>query len=187
MALRSDIGGKLTKALYVYIAPTPPLGFGVFASRPWTAGDVIISDEDGSYFDLVMTYAELKARGYDVHDDVVQVGHDAFIPATGTVDDFMNHSCAPNCGVRLTPRGYQVVALRDIARDEQLTYDYSTYMTARYGELTCLCGAPECRGKISGFETLSARLRKRYVTLGVAGDFAQEAAGMRPAAKTAAE
>lgn len=180
MALRSDIAAKLTRCLHVYIAPTPPFGFGIFSARPRKKGEVIVVDEEGDYFERALSYRELVARGYDVHDDVLQVGTDAFVPATGTVDDLINHSCTPNCGVKLTPNGYLVVALRHIARDEQLTYDYSTFMTTDYGEMVCLCGSPECRGRIAGFETLPLKLRRKYVALGIVGAFAAEAAGMKP-------
>jgi hypothetical protein len=48
--------------------------------------------------------------------------------------------------------------------------------------MVCLCGSPECRGRIAGFETLPLKLRRKYVQLGIVGSFAAEAAGMKPKA-----
>jgi SET domain-containing protein len=43
------------------------------------------------------------------------------------LDDFTNHSCEPNCGLRVDPSGFEMIALRDITANEELTYDYSTH------------------------------------------------------------
>jgi hypothetical protein len=132
-----------------------------------------MADEDGDYFDQVVSYAELLRLGCDL-GRTIQVGPDAFKLPTGTLDDFTNHSCDPNTGVRLTARGTVVVALRDIAAHEELTYDYSTYLDNPYESMVCRCGAPNCRGVIGSFATLPAELRERYIALGVVGAFVRQ-------------
>lgn len=164
---------KLRKCLYLYIAETEQCGFGVFTAREFKRGETIFVDEDGDYLDgLVFSYTELRSIGYGL-ENTLQVGIDAFKLPGGTIDDFTNHSCEPNTGVRLTDKGTLVLALRDIIPREQLTYDYSTYMNNPYEVFECLCGAARCRRTIGNFSTLPPDLQRRYQELGVVGDFVE--------------
>ena len=164
---------KLKKCLYVYLGDTKDRGLGIFAAKPFRKGEVVMADEDGDYYDHVVSYAELLRLGCDL-DKTIQVGPDAFKLPTGSLDDFTNHSCDPSTGVRLTERGTVVVALRDIGAHEELTYDYSTYLNNPYERMVCRCGAPNCRGVIGSFAALPAELRRRYEALGIVGEFARQ-------------
>jgi SET domain-containing protein len=59
--------------------------------------------------------------------------------------NFMNHSCDPNCWYS---DGVRLVARRDIAPGEEITYDYATDATAKEWGFDCKCGAVNCRGKL---------------------------------------
>lgn len=59
----------------------------------------------------------------------------------------INHSCSPNCESQQARGRIWIVARRDIAPGEELTYDYGF----DYGEARnhpCRCGAPDCAGYI---------------------------------------
>ncbi len=59
----------------------------------------------------------------------------------------INHSCAPNCeGLDYSGRIW-IVALRDLAPDEELTYDYG-FDVDDWREHPCRCGAKACCGYI---------------------------------------
>jgi SET domain-containing protein len=59
---------------------------------------------------------------------------------------FVNHSCSPNCETDEMDDRVWIVASRDIAAGEELTYDYNIY-DAEPGESSfCYCGAVDCRG-----------------------------------------
>lgn len=64
---------------------------------------------------------------------------------------FMNHSCDP---VSLSPGVDFELAVRDISAGEEITCDYSSLNLEQ--ELECLCGSPNCRGRIA--RTQFARL-----------------------------
>lgn len=164
---------KLRKCLDMYLSRAGPLGFGVFAAKPFARGDVVMVDLDGDYYDRVVSYRELQEYGFDL-SNTLQVGMDAFKLPSGSIDDFTNHSCEPSTGIRLLPKGPLVLALRDIAAHEELTYDYSTYLNNPYERMTCLCGAANCRGTIGNFETLPEQLKAKYLALGIVGDFCRE-------------
>jgi hypothetical protein len=71
----------------------------------------------------------------------------------------VNHSCEPNCGVS---GAVMLVALRDIAVGEHLTYDYAMTDGCDYDEFECLCGSLACRGKITGSDWMLPELQVRY-------------------------
>lgn len=121
-------------------------GLGCYAVRPIAAGERIV-DYVGEYIDLA------EARRRDVQGAphyspyVLLVEDDLFIDAAG-VDQpgkYVNHSCDPNSEVRTEGRSAFIVAVRDIAVGEEITYDYD------FGEgpmHPCACGSPKCRGFI---------------------------------------
>ena len=171
---------KLIKCCYLYLGETPTCGLGVFTARAFAAGAIVMIDDDGDYYDHVMTHEELRCHGYGL-GITFQVGRDAFKLPTGSPEDFTNHSCDPNTGIRLTRKGVIVIALRDIAPHEEITYDYSTYLDNPYESMQCLCGAANCRGMIGNFSTLPAELRQHYQALGVVGNFVDGLVGSHAA------
>ena len=44
----------------------------------------------------------------------------------GNLARFINHSCRPNCYIHIADHTIWIRAARDIAKGEELTYDYST-------------------------------------------------------------
>ena len=60
---------------------------------------------------------------------------------------YINHSCDPNCEVRMTSRTIWIVALRDIKTGEELTFNYG-YELDDEMEQPCACGAEHCCGFI---------------------------------------
>ncbi len=71
----------------------------------------------------------------------------------------MNHSCDPNTW---WADNNSLVASRDIASGEEITYDYSTTEISRVFEMSCHCGASSCRKRISGLSYLDPDWRRRY-------------------------
>jgi hypothetical protein len=65
---------------------------------------------------------------------------------------FLNHSCEPNAVLR----GRTLVAQRDIARGDEVTFDYATTEYEMAEPFACGCGAARCRGLIRGFTALTA-------------------------------
>ena len=175
-ALTSPLPGRNSQALcqylYLYLAPSRMEGIGLFTARPWPARAEVLRVEDPDYFAQARPHAQLRDMGY-THADIFQVGPDLFIPPHGGPDDFTNHSCEPNCGLRVSRSGFAMIALRDIAAFEELTYDYSTHQEHPLEDMTCVCGVLTCRGVVRSFSTLPKPLRDRYVALDVVADFVE--------------
>jgi uncharacterized protein len=65
----------------------------------------------------------------------------------GNGSQFINHSCQPNCFVRIV-RGHIIFfALRAITPGEEITMDYVN--SYHPDTKRCRCGAPGCRGTIN--------------------------------------
>ena len=60
---------------------------------------------------------------------------------------FINHSCAPNCEAEVDAGRITIIALRDTASGEELTFNYG-YDLEDYRDHLCQCGAAECLGFI---------------------------------------
>ncbi|MCU1393146.1 MAG: hypothetical protein JWM34_1574 [Ilumatobacteraceae bacterium] len=91
----------------------------------------------------------------------VQIDHDLFLvsPITTVPDDTVGHSCAPNCGIA---GGVLVVAMRDIAVGEQLSFDRAMTTGCDFNEFECSCGASSCRHKVTGHDWMLPELQLAY-------------------------
>jgi SET domain-containing protein len=70
---------------------------------------------------------------------------------------YINHGCDPNCESIEEDGHIWITALRDIARGEELTYDYCLYDGEDGDEALCNCGAKNCRGTMYSKEEIRRR------------------------------
>jgi Proteins containing SET domain len=73
---------------------------------------------------------------------------------------FINHSCDPNCETENIKGRIWVVATRDIAAGEELTYEYNLHDSDDTDDANCYCGAPKCRGTMFSADEIKRRARK---------------------------
>ncbi len=71
-----------------------------------------------------------------------------------------NHSCSPNTAFD----GLNVIAARHIKKDEELTLDYASFLDEHMEPFHCQCGAPNCRGLITGITNNTVTQRERQAT-----------------------
>ena len=60
----------------------------------------------------------------------------------------INHSCNPNCEVFGTGLKVWVYAIKNIKKDEELTYDYGFGFDEGYKDFPCRCRSKNCVGYI---------------------------------------
>ena len=75
------------------------------------------------------------------------------------IDMYVNHSCDPNTGIK---GKVTFVALRNIKKDEEITFDYSISEDSLW-EMPCNCGAKNCRKIVGGIKTLPEKTYKKYL------------------------
>ena len=73
--------------------------------------------------------------------------------------DFFNHSCDPNAGLRGDVR---LIALKDIAVGDAITFDYATCVTERDWKMKCFCGEANCRQQVTGNDWMVRKLQRKY-------------------------
>ncbi len=97
-------------------------------------------------------------------DDPLQIGEELFIKLN-RVPYLFNHSCLPNAGI---DKKRALIALRDIAKGEEITYDYATTVcTHSSWRMQCRCGASVCRKIIKNVSSIPKRVRDFYQKEGV--------------------
>ena len=60
----------------------------------------------------------------------------------------INHSCDPNCEVDGVGLKLWIYAVKDIKKNDELTYDYGFSFDKDYKDFPCRCGAKKCVGFI---------------------------------------
>ncbi len=135
-----------------------PGQFGIFCTTPIRAGTVLFTHDD---------WVADESRGWEtLHvDDLdgltkeerrlyLRYAYDvSFGEMIGTFDwsraqhvsNFMNHSCAPNMTYGDDD---DIIAVRDIAFDEELTIDYANFTVNVDQLFSCRCETPACRHRI---------------------------------------
>ena len=72
---------------------------------------------------------------------------------------FVNHTCDPNCETDQIDDKIWIMALRDIAAGEELTYDYNLFDGDPGEQAPCYCGMKGCRRTMFSTEEV-ARQKK---------------------------
>jgi SET domain-containing protein len=140
------------------VRPSPIQGQGLFALESIAAGEIVAVK--GGH---VLTGEQWRELEEELGPAEIQIAEDLFIAPVdrGERDGAMlytNHSCEPNICIE----GQIVfVALRDIAAGEELTHDWATTDDGDY-EMACRCGAPSCRGTITGKDWMRPDLQAKY-------------------------
>lgn len=72
---------------------------------------------------------------------------------------FYNHSCNPNSGILEKTK---VIAMRDIKKGEEITFDYSLSEADIFWHIKCNCGSKNCRKNIYSIQFLPQKTFNKY-------------------------
>jgi len=135
---------------------TPPHGFGSRAIEVIPAGTSV-----ATFGGTALTHSALAQYDADRRSRSIQIDTNLFllVPPTREPGDSINHSCEPNCGMR---NATTIIAMRDIAIGEELTFDYAMSDASSYDEFDCNCGTALCRGRVRADDWRLDTLRHRY-------------------------
>ena len=134
---------------------TPGKGHGSFAIQPIPAGSLV-----ACFGGTPLSLADFARHPDEQRSRSIQIDHDTFVlgPPMREPGDSVNHSCEPNLGLVSATR---LVARRDIAVGEELTYDYATSDSVAYDEFHCACATQSCRGVVRGTDWTKESIRQR--------------------------
>ncbi|GAA2444751.1 hypothetical protein GCM10010191_71780 [Actinomadura vinacea] len=125
-------------------------GEGVFATRFFQVGETVMV----GVIDLELDHNHAHAS---------QVSEKRFV-LHGGLTSKVNHSCDPNCGVRLNASGaHDYLARQPITEGQEITFDYAmrNYSVEHFAA-HCQCGSSRCRGRITGWKDLPAARKADY-------------------------
>jgi SET domain-containing protein len=137
-------------------------GRGVFAKEPVKTGEEILQFEGP-----VVASNDLPEPYTAETDYYLQIGENLFMGPSGKLDDYVNHSCEPNCGIKIDGDAVKLVAIVPVGAGHQITFDYSTTMHNFDYEMKCACGSKTCRQRVKNFVELPAKIQAKYIKLGI--------------------
>ena len=136
-------------------------GSGSFALSPIKEGETVIIWGGG----VIVTNEEFEQGFKDgLYQAETAIHYDenhkwaGLATVTDTEDPYLNHSCDPNLWFA---GGWPLVARRDIAAGEELTFDYATGETYPLHS-ACMCGSAICRHTITGQEWKDPAFQAKY-------------------------
>ncbi|MGA2261080.1 MAG: SET domain-containing protein [Acidobacteriota bacterium] len=138
-------------------------GKGVFATTCIKAserlaifgGDIMLIDEINNLAESMQDYPMQIEERFVLGSREERTSEDT---------DYFNHSCAPNAGFK---GQIFLVAMRDIEKNEEITFDYSMVLSQSVGSdivftMECQCGSESCRKMISEEDWKKPELQKKY-------------------------
>lgn len=137
-------------------------GYGIYAVQQINKGKIVFQGEEKAqrmatkrhiqktWSDAQIT--DFKRYAYPVSDAVYLLWDNN--PAEWSPQ---NHSCHANTRYD----GLNVVALRAIKKDEELTLDYADFLDDTAETFACSCGAKNCRGIVGGTKKNSVTKREK--------------------------
>ena len=145
----------------VKMQESPTAGNGLFATAPikkgelvieWRGGLIVSNEEFEKGFKKGL-YQPESAIHFDENHKWVTLASDP-----DPEDAAINHSCDPNLWFE---NGWPLVARRDIAVGEEITFDYATGETYPLNS-ECYCNTKNCRKWITGKEWKDIEFQKKY-------------------------
>ncbi|KAF2842648.1 histone H3-K4 methyltransferase Set1 [Patellaria atrata CBS 101060] len=129
-------------------------GWGLYAEQDIAANDMIIEYVGEKVRQKVADLREIRYTKQGMGSSYLfRIDDDTIIDATkkGGIARFINHSCSPSCTAKIIKvdgtKRIVIYALRDIQRNEELTYDYKFEREIGSDDrIPCLCGSANCKG-----------------------------------------
>jgi uncharacterized protein len=146
---------KMTDSEYILRKRSAIHGYGIFAKKDIPSGTRIIE-----YVGEKITKAEAERRGpmlieyaQNHHEQgavylfVLNKKYDIDGHVPYNTAKYINHSCDPNCETDIIRGKIWVIAKRNIAQGEELSYNYG-YDLDTFQDHPCRCGSFRCVGYI---------------------------------------
>ncbi len=141
----------------VVVSDSPMQGKGVFALKDFYEGELVLEIDDGH---VVTDESKLTPEQHEFDLDYLA---DRTI-LMQSPEKFINHSCDPTTYVKTKNDVRRVLAMRDVRKGEEITYDYAINGD-NDGTFACRCGSKKCRGIYQGdFFKLPNDLQIHYLS-----------------------
>ena len=141
----------------VTIKNSPVQGFGVYAGKDFKIGETVLIIDDTH---VVTNESKLTPQQHEYDCDYLSNGKVILMQKP---EKFINHSCDPNTYVKTIKGIRHVLAMKDIKKGQEITYDYAINGD-NDGTFKCNCGSKNCRQIYQGnFFKLSKDIQLKYL------------------------
>ncbi len=160
--IKEGIARHKRKQSKYYLKKNGATGYGIYAKNIIKKGELIYKGEEQSQRIVTKSHVlknwsadEIKTfrrYAYPISDEVFilwDTDPQSWAP--------QNHSCDPNTEYK----GLDVIAIKDIFPNEELTLDYSSFLNEEMQPFKCNCKSPNCRQWITGMANNSISARER--------------------------
>lgn len=166
MTSPSPVFQKPTSSPYVIKRRSSIHGYGIYARKDIPKGARVIEyvgervthRESEKRADRDIFASQADAEHGAVYIFVLNKRYDIDGNVSYNTAKYINHSCDPNCETEIIRGKIWIIALRDIPKGEELSYNYG-YDLDDWEKHPCLCQTDKCMGYIAS-EELWPRLRK---------------------------
>jgi uncharacterized protein len=141
--------------------------YGLFTEESITAGTVV-DQIKGKIFD----YRVLLNVGGNFLNNCIRFGELTYLSPQGYDFEFINHSCNPNCRIEKRRGKLYLIALKNIPKDSELFFDYSTITASDdIWTMKCNCGEKACRKIIKNYTKLPKPILQHYLDNKIVPDY----------------
>ncbi|MBI5148772.1 SET domain-containing protein [Candidatus Pacearchaeota archaeon] len=144
-------------------------GFYVVAKKNLKKNQIICQFKGKIYH-----YKQIKKGSYEDHHSM-QISEHHYLGSSNDFDNYTNHSCNPNSGLKIKGKKRYLIAIKNIKKGREIVWDYSTSMhesmKRNHFKLKCRCGSKNCRKIITDFKYLPENLKKKYIKQGIVPTF----------------
>ena len=160
--IAEGIGRHARKMKPFYMKGNAIAGYGIYAARDIKEGEIVFQGEEMAQRIVTKRYVDqhwnedekMHFRRY-----AYPVSEELFILWDEDPSEWapQNHSCDPNTAFE----GLNVLALRQIRKNEELTLDYAHFLDENMEPFQCRCGTAACRGLVNGTPGNSLTVREQ--------------------------
>lgn len=139
-------------------------GYGIYATQNIPAGEIIFKLEESAQ--RIVTRKHVDQNWNEKEKEIFRkyaypLSKEVFLLWDDNPSNWapQNHSCDPNTAYN----GLNVIASRPIAKGEELTLNYASFLDENMEPFTCQCGAYNCSRWITGIPNNSVTTRAELV------------------------
>jgi hypothetical protein len=134
----------------IYVGKSKMHGKGLFAKRNIKKGEIVFIIKGKKVNFLISDKKRAEIAGFNW----IGWGKNTWVDPVN-YGIYFNHSCEPNTGIkgRVT-----VVALHNIKKDEEVTFDYSLNESDIFWHIKCYCNSKNCRKIIKSIQFLPHKI-----------------------------
>lgn len=120
-------------------------GKGLFAKKKIPKGTIVYRIKDDIRIYSKSQYKKFSKRYRKILEKFANEENAGTIVHHIDGAKYGNHRCQPNCRELSSGHAYMDIALSDIEKGEELTWDYATLIPSWKKPIKCKCGSKNCR------------------------------------------